>query len=431
MLSMMTTVKKCQAVPDMEHGIVVGVDVSKRKIDFGAFRPEKGTKVYSVKQDATGFSIFRKLLDDLKEQGYQPWIAFEPTGPYSTCFKECLYNSGERIVQVNPYHVKRTKEVRDNSPNKTDNKDPRVIADLVWNGCYQELLNLSGVYAELRAASVEWASLSKKRTALRNEFGCLLEVWFPELASVFKDIACKSARGIVRKYPDAMSIASSRLSSVRSTLKKASSGRTVKKAEEIIAAAKTSIAPDLGQKARHCAMLNLLDMLQGIERRQEQLRNEMNEYLADLPEAKCLLSMPGVGTISVAGLFGECGNIGKFGSYGQLEKFVGLNLYEVSSGRHIGRKHISKRGRALARYLICHMAFGQIRSGGLYDDYAKELKAKGKKTGEIRVAVARKLLRKLYAMARECSMFNTARFFTEAQTEDGLSIQQGTQAKAA
>jgi len=43
------------------------------------------------------------------------------------------------VVQVNGYHVKRTKEVRDNSPAKSDSKDPQVIADLVWQGCYQEL----------------------------------------------------------------------------------------------------------------------------------------------------------------------------------------------------------------------------------------------------------------------------------------------------
>jgi hypothetical protein len=31
------------------------------------------------------------------------------------------------IVQVNPLHTKRLKEVNDNSPGKTDDKDPRVI----------------------------------------------------------------------------------------------------------------------------------------------------------------------------------------------------------------------------------------------------------------------------------------------------------------
>ena len=144
-----------------------------------------------------------------------------------------------------------------------------------------------------------------------------------------------------------------------------------------------------------------------------------------------MLSLPGIGTITVAGLLGECGNIGDYKCYEQLEKLLGMNLYEVSSGKHKGRRRISKRGRSRARYLICEIAMLQTRSGGLFERYAKELKAKGKKTGEIRVAVARKLLRLLYAVARDQKEFDPRLFFTGARAEDGLVTQQGTQAQAA
>jgi transposase len=178
-------------------------------------------------------------------------------------------------------------------------------------------------------------------------------------------------------------------------------------------------------------MVGIVDMLEVVETRQKRLKAEMEEFLRVLPEAQSLLSLPGIGTITVAGLLGECGNIGAYKSYGQLEKFVGLNLYEVSSGKHIGRRRISKRGRSLARYLICSVAMPQTRSGGLFEQCAKEMRAKGKKTGEIRVAVARKLLRLLYAVAREQREFDPRQFFTGARTEDGLVIHQGTQAQAA
>lgn len=212
MESMHSINRNRQAVPDRERGVVIGIDVSKRKMDFAAYRCDLRSDVFSVKQDAAGLQVFHKLVADLQSEGYEPWIAFEPTGPYSTCLRESLVSSGLRVVQVNPYHVKRTKEVRDNSPGKTDRKDPGVIADLVMQGCYQELVCLDGRYAELRAASAEWASLSRKRTALRNEFQGLLEVWFPEICDVFNDAVCKSVRAIVRKYPTAKAVASARLS---------------------------------------------------------------------------------------------------------------------------------------------------------------------------------------------------------------------------
>jgi transposase len=431
MISMHKSVENCQEIPDLNYGIVIGVDISKRKIDYGAYRADEKSKTFSIKQDSEGFAVFKKFVEELEDSGYKPWVAYEPTGPYSSCFKEWLNTSNWRVVQVNPYHVKRTKEVRDNSPGKTDSKDPRVIADLVWSGCYQEQLCLDGIYAELRAVSVEWASLTKKLCANRNELGSLLEVWFPELGDIFKDITCKSAAGIIRRYSSVSEIKVSRLLNMRSTLKKASSGRMLNKAEEIIAAAKVSIAPSCGQGARYNAIIFLLDMIQTLKDRQEQIKEEMNKYLLKLPEAQCMLSMPGTGTISIAGILGECGNINRFKNCSQLEKFLGLNLYEVSSGKHIGRKRISKRGRNLARYLVCNMAFWHMRSKGLYGGYTKELKSKGKKSGEIRVAIARKILRKLYAIARDHTFFDAARFHTGARIEDGLITQQGTQSKVA
>jgi len=244
--SMPNILRKCQAVPDLERGVVVGIDVSKRKMSFGAFRPGRRTGVSMADQNAAGFLSLERFVDDLVAQGHDPWIAYEPTGPYSTCLREWLIASGKRLVQVNPYHVKRTKEIRDNSPEKDDWKDPSVIADLVWQGCYQEVMSLDGAYADLRAASVEWASLAKKRTALRNEFQALLQVWFPELCDIFKDAVCKSVRGIVKRYSSAEALASSRRSSLESTLRKASLGRTLNRMEAILSAAKSSIAPASG-----------------------------------------------------------------------------------------------------------------------------------------------------------------------------------------
>ena len=128
--------KNSQATPDRKNGVVIGIDVSKRSMVFGAFRPDEHSDRHLVKQDIEGLNELKNMIKDLKSQGYEPWIAFEPTGPYSACLIEWLISKEYDAIQVNPYHVKRTKEVRDNSPDKNDFKDPSVIADLVWNGCY-------------------------------------------------------------------------------------------------------------------------------------------------------------------------------------------------------------------------------------------------------------------------------------------------------
>lgn len=431
MLSMLKKSGRCQELPDTVKGIVVAIDIAKGKMDFGAFRPNEQSEVYSLKQDRAGYAKFKSMLDDLRDAGYQPWVAFEPTGSYSTCLRQWLISLGERVVQVNGYHVKRTKEVRDNSPLKSDCKDPRVIADLVWQCCYQEVHCSPDTYNELRCAATEWASLSKKKGNLRNEYQALLEVWFPELGNIFKDPICKSARVLVRRYESVLEISDARLQSLRNFLSKASRGATVKRAEDIRKLARESIASQDGAQSRRRAMLTILDMLEYIEGRQKLLYEELKELLSYVPEAEPILSVPGVGVITTAALLGTCGPLKSYATYGQLEKFIGLNIYEVSSGQQKGQRHISKRGPSLARYVVCQSGVLQIKKSGLFRAECDEMQKKGKKAGQIRVAVARKLLKLIYALARDCSCFDHDRFITGRRMKDGQLIQKGTLMKVA
>lgn len=420
-----------QAVADRELGVVVGIDISKRWVDYGVYGHGWREGVRRAVQDAAGFAQVEATLERLKEAGHEVWVGLEPTGPYGACLEEWLRERGWRVVQVNPYHVKRTKEVRDNSPGKSDRKDAGVIADLVWQGCYQQPVRLEGVYAQLRAASAEWVSLGRKRTAAGNEFQALLQVWFPELVSIFRERTCQTVRGIVRRYRGVEAMVRAGRGSLGRTVKRASRGSACRRVEAIWQAAKTSVALTTGQEARRRAMLGLLDLLEVIERRQQELKGEMGQWLWQLEEGECLRSVPGCGVVTVAGLIGECGDLADYRSHAALEKFVGLNLYEVSSGQHRGRCRVSKRGRARARYLLGHMALLQMREGGLWHEWAQSLKAKGKRTGEIRVAVARKLLALLYAMARDRAVYDAARFLTGVGTADGPVIQEGAPAKLA
>ena len=57
------------------------------------------------------------------------------------------------MVQENPYHVKKAKELDDNSPSKSDRKDPKTIAMLVKDGRYQIPYMPQGLFAELRKAN--------------------------------------------------------------------------------------------------------------------------------------------------------------------------------------------------------------------------------------------------------------------------------------
>lgn len=58
-------------------------------------------------------------------------VGYESTGPCAEPLVHHLMNKPVKIVQVNPMHTQRMKEVNDNSPLKTDDKDPGSLLILL------------------------------------------------------------------------------------------------------------------------------------------------------------------------------------------------------------------------------------------------------------------------------------------------------------
>ena len=62
-----------------------------------------------------------------------------------------------------------------------------------------------------------------------------------------------------------------------------------------------------------------------------------------------MLSVDGVGLVTVAGFISEVGDISRFKNPKQIQKYAGFELVENSSGKHKGRTTISKRGANILR----------------------------------------------------------------------------------
>jgi len=96
-------------------------------------------------------------------------IGFESTGPYTEPLFHFLRKKPVKLVQVNPVHTKRIKELTGNSPNKTDKKDPRVIADVICLGHALTLVVPEGPTAELRRLTQARQRAITDRTAIINQ----------------------------------------------------------------------------------------------------------------------------------------------------------------------------------------------------------------------------------------------------------------------
>lgn len=135
------------------------------------------------------------------------------------------------------------------------------------------------------------------------------------------------------------------------------------------------------------------------------IEDEMEITLKRIPYSSNLLSIKGFGVATVAGLIGEIGDFTKFTTQSEITKLAGLNLYEVSSGKRQGQHRISKRGRSLLRKILYYAALQTVRKNGIMHDFYQKLTGRGMKNIKALVAVARKLLRIIFAIVRDHSEF--------------------------
>ena len=89
-----------------------------------------------------------------------------------------------------------------------------------------------------------------------------------------------------------------------------------------------------------------------LKREIEQLMEQIENILKEIPGTQEMMTIPGVGIVTVAGFLAEVGNLENYHHPRQIQKLAGLNLKENSSGKHKGQTRITKRGRPRLRALL-------------------------------------------------------------------------------
>ncbi|MGE5839554.1 MAG: IS110 family transposase [Deltaproteobacteria bacterium] len=113
--------------------MIAAVDIGKG-FHVGYFRAPNGeeSKPFLFASSEKSFNEFWHKAQEFSRRHdlEEIVVGFESSGPYAEPLFHYLRKKPVRLVQVNPVHTKRVKELTGNFPNKTDRKDPRVIADV-------------------------------------------------------------------------------------------------------------------------------------------------------------------------------------------------------------------------------------------------------------------------------------------------------------
>ena len=112
-----------------------------------------------------------------------------------------LQDNGMKPVHVNPHHVKKSKELNDNNPNKNDRKDPKTIAALVNEGRFSYPYIPTGIYAEIRSLSNLRFQTQEELTRIKNRTARWFAIYFPEYKDVYGDLKAVSGRMVLKEAP--------------------------------------------------------------------------------------------------------------------------------------------------------------------------------------------------------------------------------------
>lgn len=132
----------------------------------------------------------------------------------------------------------------------------------------------------------------------------------------------------------------------------------------------------------------------------DELDQRVDEHARERPQARRLMTHPGVGPVTALATEVFLGDPSRFPDAKAVGSYVGLIPSEYSSGNRQRLGKLTKQGNAMLRFLWCEAAIHAVRrDAALGRFYRRKLQQKG--LGKARVAVARKLGIRLWILLRD------------------------------
>ena len=412
--------------------VIVGIDVAK-EIHWARITNYRGVdlcKPVKINNNIKGFeSLVEKLKKiEIKNKSDKIMIGMEPSGHYwrALGWYLKLHESQPILVGVNPYHTKQAKELDDNSQTKSDKKDALIIAHLVRDGRYFDTYLPENEYAEMRVLNSERQRIMKQISRANNVIVAVMDEYFPELSIIWEKITCPTSREIIKEVTFPTDILEIEKEELVRIIRKASNGKEGHLlADELYEKASRSVGVLEGKKSVKAKLLRLIEELEFYEKRKDEVESELEEMMTSLEFGEILQSMKGIGPIISAAFVGEVGDLTRFNNWKQERKLAGLNLVEQSSGKHVGKSKVSKRGRPYLRHMLfiageaCCKHNGEMRQ--LYHYFMK--RRENPLTGyQAFVAVGLKIMRIMFYMVKNKKKYDPKKALGTVREAQILSL---------
>ena len=145
---------------------------------------------------------------------------------------------------------------------------------------------------------------------------------------------------------------------------------------------------------------DLLELLDRLNPTITELSQAIEQEAEKHPEARRLMTHPGVGALTALAFVLIIGEPERFGCGKQIAAYLGLVPLEKSSGNRRRLGHITKQGSSMVRFLLVEAAQVTVRCLPEWrSQYFRLMMRRGRKTAK--VAMARRLAIRLYWTWRE------------------------------
>lgn len=339
--------------------LIVGCDIGSethyiRAIDTRGRELSRGAFEFS--NSSEGFASAKAWVLNLAAENdkKQVVLGLEPTGHYWFALAAWMVSNGISVVQVNPYAVKQSKEIEDNSQLKDDRKDPKIIANLVKDGNYGMPYLPEGIYADMRRLSMFRDQLTEDRIRNINRLHREMKIYFPEYMDAFGKIDGAFALEVLKAAPIPSDIVAMEAGGLKNIWHEAKlRGRGYSRAGIIVDYAKRSVGLTGGTDAGREAIKWFVEQIIKLDKQLDEVENVLHQKCMEIPYAENILEINGVGENILAGILAEMGDIS---DVKEIQKLSGMGLVACSSGKHKGQTKISHRGRKRLRYWLFQAA---------------------------------------------------------------------------
>ncbi len=404
-----------------KNTLIVGMDIGS-EFNAMALMNEIGEVIGrypKVNNSREGFEYFKKVIEEAKKRKglKEVLIGMEPTGHYWRKIAYYAKEQGYEVRFIRTTALRHQRELDESSSAKTDIRDAITIANIIREGKYIDTVIEDGVFRQLRMSAHVRENIQRYNVGTKHRLAAVLDDYFPELKEIFWSMKAKGLWAVLETCPFPEDVKKRNVEEIAELIGKSSKRKreALEKAKKVCEGAQKSIGLKYVGEADRYRLNTCLEDIKKFEGELKEVEEQMKELLKRIPGAEILMSIRGVGMITTAVFLGELGDPKNFSNPKQIIKYAGYDPQEDDSGKSVGRKTISKKGRWLFRKYLYFMGMRVIHQNSFFRKYYdRKLKKKNRwgqllKKKEAICAVVIKLIKVIFALLRDNRKFTTVR----------------------